>query len=70
MPIDQGARDMAKDAIARISAHEDVCAQRWQSAMTTMGEIKRIMAWGIGGVISTMGGLIVWLATHPGVGHL
>lgn len=63
--VDQDARDMAAAATNAISSHERVCAERWRNTMDTMRDIKRIMAWGIVGLISTMGSLIAWLATHP-----
>ena len=63
--IDQKARDMAQAAHSAIMTHEQVCAQRWASTMSTMKDIKAILAWGITGLIGSMGGLIAWLATHP-----
>lgn len=61
---DQKARIMAGEAKAAIASHEEVCAVRWESAMQTMNEIKRVMAWGIMGLMSCMIGLITFLATH------
>lgn len=63
--IDQEARNMATAAHSAIIVHEKVCAQRWLSTMDTMKDIKRIIAWGTTGLIGSMGGLIVYLATHP-----
>jgi hypothetical protein len=63
--IDQEARDMARSATAAILTHEQVCEQRWRSTMETMGDIKRIIAWGITSLILAMGSLIGYLATHP-----
>lgn len=62
--IDQKARDMAQAAQHQIQSHEDQCALRWSSTMTTMAEIKRILAWGTVSLIAAMAGLISFLATH------
>lgn len=56
---------MAQAALSKMDTHERVCAERWGSAMTTMKDIKRIIAWAATGLIGSMGGLIAWLATHP-----
>lgn len=37
---DYEARTMARQAIAKIEAHEDVCAVRWKSAHSMMTEVK------------------------------
>jgi hypothetical protein len=63
--VDQEARNMASTAANAISTHELVCAERWRNTMDTMRDIKRILAWGTIGLISAMGSLIAWLATHP-----
>lgn len=63
--IDQKARDMAQAAINQIQSHEKQCALRWGGTMQTMGEIKRILAWGTVSLIGSMGALIAFLATHP-----
>lgn len=62
---DQEARGMASEAMEAITTHEKICAVRWQSAMETMSEIKKILAWGTVSLISCMLGLITFLATHP-----
>lgn len=56
---------MAMAATSAINTHEEVCAERWRSAMDTMSDIKRIVAWGVTGIIGAMAGLIGFLATHP-----
>jgi len=63
--IDYEARNMAKEASARMDTHEEVCAERWGHAKKTMDAILRVLAWGTAGLIGSMGSLIVWLATHP-----
>lgn len=63
--IDQKARDMAQAALNKMDVHEQVCAQRWGTALLTMQEIKRVITWAAAGLISSMAGLIAWLATHP-----
>lgn len=61
MPIDQEARNMARQALARMDAHEQVCAERWGSSMNTMRDIKRILAWGTTALIGSMGTVILLL---------
>lgn len=55
---------MAGHAMEAISTHEKVCAERWRSAMNTMSDIKRILAYGTAGLITSMIALIGFLATH------
>ena len=62
---DQTARKRADEAMEAINTHEKVCAIRWKTAMDTMGEIKRILAWATVSLLSCMIGLIAFLATHP-----
>ena len=62
---DQQARDMASEAMDAITSHEKVCTVRWQGAMSTMADIKRILAYGTAGIISCMLALLIgFLATH------
>jgi hypothetical protein len=63
--VDQKARDMAQAATNKIESHERECAIRWSGTMTSMNEIKKILAWGLGLVLTSMIGLIGFLATHP-----
>lgn len=62
--VDQKARDMAQAATSAIERHEEVCAQRWGSAMSTMKDIKTILAYGTASLLAGMAGLIAFLATH------
>lgn len=62
--VDQEARNMATAAVAKIESHELVCAQRWASTMALMGDIKHILAWSAGGLITTLLSIIGWLVTH------
>ena len=62
--VDQKARDMAQAAHNSISSHEKECALRWNASMQTMGDIKRILAWGTAALFGSMCGLIGFLATH------
>lgn len=64
--IDLEARNMAQKALDGISSHERVCTERWREVRLIMADIKRILGWGITGLIGSMGTLIAWLATHPG----
>lgn len=63
--VDQKARDMAQAAASAIDKHEQVCVERWGSAMSTMQDIKRIIGWGFGLLIVTGISLIGYLWTHP-----
>jgi hypothetical protein len=63
--VDQKAREMAQAAQNQIQSHERECAIRWAGTMTSMGEIKRILAAGLGLVLTGMLALIGFLATHP-----
>lgn len=65
--VDQKARDMARDASAAILSHEQVCALRWKTTMSTMNDIKRIIAYATTGLIGSMGALIFYLWQHPHV---
>jgi hypothetical protein len=56
---------MAQAAQNQIQSHERECAIRWSGTMDSMAEIKRILAWGLGLVLTSMIGLIGFLATHP-----
>lgn len=56
---------MATAAQNAIASHERVCEQRWAATMSTMRDIKGILAWGGGALFSAMLGLIGILATHP-----
>ena len=38
--MDKEARDRAHGAMAKITAHEDVCAQRWREAHNTMQRVE------------------------------
>lgn len=64
--VDQEARDMARDAQFQITAHEQVCTERYGNVIKTMGEIKSILWYGTVGLITTMCTLIGYLYTHPG----
>lgn len=61
---DQEARMIASQAMNAIVTHEKVCAQRWQSAMDSMSDIKKILAYGGALLIACLLGLIGFLATH------
>lgn len=63
--IDQKARDMAQAALSKIQSHEDGCEIRWTGTMSTLKEIKTILAWGMSLIIVTGIGLIGYLWTHP-----
>jgi hypothetical protein len=63
--VDQDARDMAREALAKINSHEVVCAQRYGSLERVLAEIKGVLWWGTTGLIGSMAALIGWLATHP-----
>lgn len=41
--LDQEARDMAHDAIARSKAHEEVCTERWLHQAESMGRVEKII---------------------------
>lgn len=56
---------MAQSAASSIERHELVCAQRWSAAISTMKEIKSILAYGGTLLIACLLGLIAFLATHP-----
>lgn len=62
---DLEARKMASDALSQIATHEKVCTVRWESAMASMAEIKRILAYGTGAIITCLLGIIGFLASHP-----
>ena len=62
MTVDQEARDLARQAIARIEGHEDVCGVRWKGAMDQMAEVKRAVWAGFGLTIASLIGLVGWLA--------
>ena len=66
--IDQPARDMAQAAMAKIEAHEDVCAQRWREAHNTMGRVETALeklSKAISGLYNRM-----WLAAVGVIGAL
>jgi len=63
--VDQEARDMARAVDARMTGHERECAIYRANTITTLKDIKNILAWGISSLIASMGGLIWYLATHP-----
>jgi cell division protein FtsL len=58
---------MARNATAAILTHEQVCAERWRSTMETMGDIKKVIVWGISSLVASMAFLIVYLWQHPHV---
>jgi hypothetical protein len=63
--VDQKARDMAQAAQNDIAAHARECALQWSQNNKMQSIILRVLAIGTTGLISTMGALIAWLATHP-----
>jgi hypothetical protein len=62
--IDQKARDMAANAMSAIVAHDKECAMYRKGTMQTLGDIKRILAWGIASLIGAMGTIILMLLTR------
>lgn len=69
MTVDQEARDMAAQALAKISGHEDVCAVRWAAAMATMQEVKDTLksrasfeTWAMRSALLILLGIVGWLA--------
>lgn len=74
---DQEARDDAHDALARLTTHEAVCAERYAGIqksftagterMKELGDgqkaIMRLLAWGGALTITTMLGVGGWMAT-------
>ena len=74
MSIDQrktlsGAHDKAESALAKIEAHEDVCAERYKAIAEGMGDLKTAVkshqkiAWGI------MVALVGWMAVQLWTGQ-
>ena len=63
--IDEEARNMARAAQSAMNIHEAVCAERWGTAISVMKDVKRIVAWLIVTVITGMGTMIWYFATHP-----
>lgn len=75
--IDQTARDLARDALAKIDGHERVCAERWgaceksfqagSAKMKELGEgqraILRMLGWGGALMFTTVLGTAGWMAT-------
>ncbi|MBH0113249.1 hypothetical protein I5E68_09855 [Novosphingobium sp. YJ-S2-02] len=55
MPIDQEARDAASRALAQISAHEDICAIRYQAIRDEVS--------GIRDEVSGIKGMLKWAGT-------
>lgn len=62
--VDQEARDMARAVDARMTGHERECAIYRATTITTLKDIKNILAWGITALIGSMGTLIWYLVTH------
>ncbi len=73
--LDQEARDLAADALAKSKAHEDLCTERWLHQAATMarvektiGEIKTAVDDKIGklpaGLIAGLTGLVGFLAAR------
>ena len=42
--MDQDARDMAHDAVARIKSHEELCTERWNQARAATGRVEVALA--------------------------
>lgn len=63
--VDQKARDMAQAALSKIQSHEAGCEIRWTGTMSTLKEIKAILAWGLCTLSVTGIGLVGYLWTHP-----
>lgn len=73
--LDQEARDLANDALARSKAHEELCSERWTHQSDTMarvekiiGEIKTAVDDRIGklpaGIIAGLTGLVGYLSAR------
>ena len=60
--IDQGARDLAQRAIAKIEAHEQVCAVRWLEACHKMTEVKTWLQAIVGILVTSVLGLVAFMA--------
>lgn len=75
--LDQTARDLARDALAQIGAHERVCAERWGACKTSLDAgskkmqsladgqraILRLLGWGGALMFTTVLGAAGWMAT-------
>lgn len=57
---DKGAKELAEKAIAQISAHEQLCAERWGEIKQQMTTMREILLWAAKGLI---GGMILLLIT-------
>lgn len=69
--MDQTARDMAKDALAKIESHESVCEVRWREAYAAIKDLKayartqmQLNMAAQAFVILTLMSLIAWLANR------
>lgn len=74
--IDQAARDLARDALAKIDGHERVCAERWGACKTSLDAgskkmqaladgqraILRLLGWGGALMFTTLLGAAGWMA--------
>lgn len=73
---DQVARDIAKDALARIEGHEKVCAERQGHIMDSLRDVKRgveglyrrfwAAAIGIIALLLSVCGALLWLIMTKG----
>ena len=52
------------DALAKLSTHEAVCAERYEGINDRLARLEKIMITGCGGIIVFMAGLIATLALH------
>ena len=60
--VDQGARDLAQRAIAKIEAHEQVCSVRWLEACHKMNEVKGWLQAIVGILVTSVLGLVAFMA--------
>ena len=55
-------RQTVAGAYEKIASHEDICAVRYKGINDTLGELKGLIHWILGGVASVGLGLIAWMA--------